>query len=76
MAWLHARQPVVLPDSAAAALWLDTAPGVWSPALAALCEPLPADALALTSCVTPALPCGLALYNLCRTLRCVFPSLI
>ncbi|EIW56557.1 DUF159-domain-containing protein, partial [Trametes versicolor FP-101664 SS1] len=37
--WLHDRQPVILPDEAALATWLDTSPGKWTPELTKLCEP-------------------------------------
>ena len=40
MGWLHDRQPVILPDHAALATWLDTGSGTWSPALSALCAPV------------------------------------
>ncbi|KAH9922340.1 uncharacterized protein BXZ73DRAFT_91627 [Epithele typhae] len=39
IAWLHDRQPVVLPDAAALSAWLDTSSGRWSAALSALCDP-------------------------------------
>ena len=53
MAWLHDRQPVVLRDAAALALWLDTARGTWTPALSALCAPQPEE-LPLAWSVRPA----------------------
>lgn len=36
---MHDRQPVILPDEAALATWLDTSPGKWTPELTKLCEP-------------------------------------
>ncbi|KAI0717692.1 hypothetical protein C8T65DRAFT_640483 [Cerioporus squamosus] len=37
--WLHDRQPVILPDEAALAVWLDTSTGKWTPELSKLCDP-------------------------------------
>ncbi|KAH9856447.1 hypothetical protein C2E23DRAFT_518385 [Lenzites betulinus] len=37
--WLHDRQPVILPDTAALDAWLDTSAGKWTTALTKLCEP-------------------------------------
>ncbi|KAI0651252.1 hypothetical protein C8Q79DRAFT_897700 [Trametes meyenii] len=44
LSWLHDRQPVILPDEAALAVWLDTSAGKWTPELSKLCAPYHAAA--------------------------------
>ncbi|KAI0668822.1 hypothetical protein C8Q78DRAFT_1096076 [Trametes maxima] len=44
LSWLHDRQPVILPDEAALAAWLDTSAGKWTSKLSSLCAPYRAAA--------------------------------